>query len=69
MEANQLIDGHNDLPWKYRELWEDRVYINTTDLYVSVPELDTSIPYLHEGVVKGQFWSVYVDCAMMVSIN
>lgn len=54
-----LIDGHNDLPWQYRE----RVDRQFSELDVSKPQpqLMTDIPRLREGGVGGQFWSVYVD--------
>jgi D-alanyl-D-alanine carboxypeptidase (penicillin-binding protein 5/6) len=57
-EGSLLIDGHNDLPWRFRELGMpsfDRV-----DLLQSQSELHTDIPRLLQGGVGAQFWSVYV---------
>jgi membrane dipeptidase len=57
-----LIDGHNDLPWRYREYCKDD--INGLDLTIShrnrEPSLVTDLPRLRAGGVGGQFWSVYV---------
>jgi membrane dipeptidase len=57
-----LIDGHNDLPWQYRErvkhaLWKIDISIEQNDLH-------TDIPRLREGGVGGQFWSVYVPTSL-----
>ena len=57
-----LIDGHNDLPWRYREL-VDRA-ISKVDIDHHQPELHTDIPRLREGGVGGQFWSVYVPSSL-----
>ena len=55
-----LVDGHNDLPMRYREMVETRV--SEIDLNNYQPMLDTDIPRLREGEVGAQFWSVYVPC-------
>lgn len=57
-----LIDGHNDLPWRYREM-VDRA-ISKVDIDEHQPELHTDIPRLREGGVGGQFWSVYVPSSL-----
>jgi len=54
-----LIDGHNDLPWRYREK-VDRA-LSKMDISQLQPELNTDIPRLRQGGVGGQFWSVYVS--------
>jgi membrane dipeptidase len=53
-----LIDGHNDLPWEYREKVQRQ--FSKLDVSQSQPELMTDIPRLRAGGVGGQFWSVYV---------
>ena len=57
-----LIDGHNDLPWAYRERVKNQ--LAKIDLRSDTSQLDpplhTDIPRLREGGVGGQFWSVYV---------
>lgn len=57
-----LIDGHNDLPWQFREYCHDNV--NGLDLLSDntgrEPRLVTDFPRLKKGRVGGQFWSVYV---------
>lgn len=56
-----LIDGHNDLPWQFRNRGGD---LNAIDLRVNnrnaKPPLATDIPRLRAGGIGGQFWSVYV---------
>jgi membrane dipeptidase len=53
-----LIDGHNDLPWQYREKFGRAV--SKLDIAQPQPSLMTDIPRLRAGGVGGQFWSVYV---------
>src|SRR6516165_5955519 len=54
-----LIDGHNDLPWKYREKHDPG--LTRIDITKPVPDLHTDIPRLRKGGVGAQFWSAYVD--------
>lgn len=56
--AGILIDGHNDLPWRLREIGD--VGLEKFDLRVRQTEGHTDIPRLREGGVDGQFWSVYI---------
>ncbi len=57
-----LIDGHNDLPWEYRQRVKN--HLDKIDLRGDTSKLDpplhTDIPRLRRGGVGGQFWSVYV---------
>ena len=56
-----LFDGHNDLPWAFRELGTpsfDKLDISQLQL-----NLHTDIPRLRKGGVKAQFWSVYVPAS------
>ncbi len=57
-----LIDGHNDLPWEYRQRAKN--HLDRIDLEGDTSKLDpplhTDIPRLRRGGVGGQFWSVYV---------
>src|SRR5437867_3321370 len=57
-----LIDGHNDLPWQYREKVQRD--LSKLDIRQSQPQLHTDIPRLREGGLGGQFWSVYVPATM-----
>jgi membrane dipeptidase len=53
-----VVDGHNDLPWAYRQAGADDLQgLNVTD---PSPSLDTDLPRLVRGAVGGQFWSVFV---------
>jgi membrane dipeptidase len=61
-----LIDGHNDLPWEYR----DRVKSHLADLDIRQDQsklekpLHTDIVRLRKGGLGAQFWSVYVPVTM-----
>jgi membrane dipeptidase len=56
-----LIDTHNDFPIWIRAFYKNDIYqpgfTNTSKIYGMV-----DFPRLREGGVRGQFWSVYVDC-------
>jgi membrane dipeptidase len=56
-----LIDGHNDLPWQFRNFTSD---LDAVDLRAGTDKLKepwvTDIPRLRAGGVGGQFWAVYV---------
>lgn len=57
-----LIDGHNDLPWEYRQRVQNhlaKIDIQTDTTKLEKP-LHTDIPRLRRGGVGGQFWSVYI---------
>ncbi len=56
--AALLIDGHNDLPWRLRELVGGS--LDHCDIAQPQPKLHTDLPRLRQGGVGGQFWSVYV---------
>jgi len=61
-----LIDGHNDLPWAYRENVKnhlDRIDLRGDTSKLEKP-LHTDIPRLRRGGVGGQFWSVYVPVSL-----
>lgn len=54
-----LVDGHNDLPWRFRETKD--IGLDRFDLTKNVPEFHTDIPRLRAGNLGLQFWSAYVD--------
>lgn len=56
--AGLLVDGHNDLPWRLREIGD--FGLEHFDLRVRHEEGHTDIPRLREGGVDAQFWSVYI---------
>lgn len=56
-----LVDGHNDLPWAFRELGTPS--FDKMDIARSQPDLHTDIDRLRAGGVKAQFWSVYVPAS------
>ncbi|GIW83037.1 MAG: membrane dipeptidase [Gemmatales bacterium] len=58
-----LIDGHNDLPWQFRE----KADFSFFRLDISRPQkkIHTDIPRLRKGNVGAQFWSAYVPASTM----
>jgi membrane dipeptidase len=61
-----LIDGHNDLPWQYRERVKN--HLAGLDLRQDQSKLEkplhTDIARLRQGHVGAQFWSVYVPATL-----
>ena len=57
-----LIDGHNDLPWQFRE--KANRDLSKIDIRKAQSELHTDILRLRAGGVGAQFWSVYVPASM-----
>jgi membrane dipeptidase len=59
LAATPLVDGHNDVPWSYREEVENRLsrrdFTDTREV-----GMHTDLTRLALGGVGGQFWSVYV---------
>jgi membrane dipeptidase len=53
-----LIDGHNDLPYQFRE--KKDLSFQTFDIRRPQKALHTDIPRLREGGVGAQFWAAYV---------
>ncbi len=53
-----LIDGHNDLPWQFRE--RNDFSFQKIDIRRGEPKLHTDIPRLRQGGMGAQFWSAYV---------
>jgi len=62
LHETPLIDGHNDLPWQYRE--KASLDLSKLDIRQPQPALHTDIPRLKRGGLGGQFWSVYVPATM-----
>ncbi|MFN8670377.1 MAG: dipeptidase [Gemmatimonadaceae bacterium] len=61
LKTTPLIDGHNDLPGYIRsEVASNRRDVDAYDLRKHTSG-NTDIPRLRQGMVGGQFWSVYVD--------
>ncbi len=62
LAAVPLIDGHNDLPWEYRQRVQN--HLDRIDLQGDTSKFEkpmhTDIPRLRQGGVGGQFWSVYI---------
>ncbi len=56
--SSLLFDGHNDLPWQYRE--RGMPSFDELDISQPQPELHTDILRLRQGGLGAQFWSVYV---------
>jgi membrane dipeptidase len=58
-----VIDGHNDLPWQYRE--KKDLSFASIDIAKPQPRLHTDIPRLRKGGVGAQFWSAFVPASTM----
>jgi membrane dipeptidase len=56
-----LVDGHNDLPWQFRE--KKDLSFQKLDINRRQPKLHTDIPRLREGGVGCQFWAAYVPAS------
>jgi membrane dipeptidase len=56
-----VIDGHNDLPYMYREKGD--LGFQKIDIAQPQPTLHTDIPRLRKGNVGAQFWSAYVSAS------
>ncbi len=59
LSSTPLIDTHNDLPWTIRNRDQAPRDIFEFDLKKNL-DGDTDIPRLREGMVGGQFWSVFI---------
>ncbi len=61
-----LVDGHNDLPWEYRQRVKNQ--LAKIDLTADTSKLEeplhTDIPRLRQGGVGAQFWSVYIPVSI-----
>ncbi|MEE2778970.1 MAG: dipeptidase [Myxococcota bacterium] len=62
LAQHPLIDGHNDVPWQYRLRVDNKVADLPfgEDTKTLEPPMHTDIPRMRQGMVGGQFWSVYV---------
>lgn len=58
-----LVDGHNDLPWAIREHAMRPRDVEAYDLRVRT-DGHTDLDRLRQGMIGGQFWSVYVPGEM-----
>lgn len=56
-----MIDGHNDFPIWIRAFYGNHIYQKN---FTQEPELygQVDFPRLRQGHLRGQFWSVYVEC-------
>ncbi|EXM27383.1 hypothetical protein RAB80_013426 [Fusarium oxysporum f. sp. vasinfectum] len=61
LKTTPLIDGHNDLPFMLRLELKNRIYDERFDFNNRLLG-HTDLQRLRQGMVGGQFWSVYVDC-------
>jgi membrane dipeptidase len=65
LSESPLIDGHNDVPWTFKEKARNR--LSAIDLSKDTKggelAMHTDIPRLRQGKVGAQFWSVYVPAS------
>ncbi|MEO8851526.1 MAG: dipeptidase, partial [Allobranchiibius sp.] len=63
LRHSPLIDGHNDLPWAARDA--TGYDFDRLDLAAGTQgRTHTDLPRLREGLVGGQFWSVWVPATL-----
>ncbi len=66
LERVPLVDGHNDLPWQYRERAKN--HLSQIDLAQDQSKIDdplhTDLARLRAGGVGAQFWSVWVPSSL-----
>jgi membrane dipeptidase len=58
-----LIDGHNDLPWQFRE--KKDLSFDRIDIAKPQKNLHTDIPRLRQGGIGAQFWAAFVPAETM----
>lgn len=63
LRSTPLVDGHNDLPWEIRRHSMHPRDVEAYDLRVRTGG-HTDLDRLRQGLVGGQFWSVYVPGEM-----
>jgi membrane dipeptidase len=61
LKVSPLIDGHNDAPWAIR-IWKEKPNdVEGYDLRKKAPSPgQTDLPRMAQGMMGGQFWSVYI---------
>jgi hypothetical protein len=57
LKATPLIDGHNDFPFLLRQQLHHQIYEH--DLRDNL-DCHTSVKKMRQGMMGGQFWSIYV---------
>lgn len=62
LRDSPLVDGHNDLPWALRLLYDGD--LSRVDISRPHPATHTDLPRLRAGGVGAQFWSVYVPSTL-----
>ena len=65
LKQTPLVDGHNDIPWAYRKRVKGQLskLDFNSDLTQAEQPTHTDLSRLRQGMVGGQFWSVYVPIA------
>src|SRR5690242_7695279 len=59
LNEQPVVDGHNDLPWRIREVRAHPMDVQAYDLRQRTPGM-TDLARLKAGHVGGQFWSIYI---------
>jgi hypothetical protein len=60
LRTTPLIDGHNDFPLVLRQQLRNTIYPH--DFQSETLTSHTDLRKMKEGLLGGQFWSVYVQC-------
>ncbi|KAF8858685.1 dipeptidyl aminopeptidase [Acephala macrosclerotiorum] len=69
METTPLIDGHNDLPYLLRLELKNKIYDTTKFTFREGLASHTDLERLKAGRIRGQFWSVFVECPDISSLD
>jgi membrane dipeptidase len=59
LKVSPLVDGHNDVPWAIRISKEKPFDVEAYDLRKTTAG-QTDLPRMSQGMMGGQFWSVYI---------
>lgn len=60
LQSTPLIDGHNDFPFLVRQQLHGKIYDH--DFEAETLGSQTDFHRMRDGMMGGQFWSVYVGC-------
>jgi len=62
LKESPLIDGHNDMPWRYLSGYDGNpeAIDFSSDTSQVCPRMQTDIPRMRAGCVGAQFWAVYI---------
>lgn len=62
LRESPLVDGHNDMPWRYLRDYDNHLDALdfSKDTSEACPRMHSDIPRLRAGCVGAQFWAVFI---------